>query len=130
MFAIPLLTIGLLGADRPPKLDEARIAFQKRLHGEWNGQAACEGQLVFKSDGMFERTNFGPGQMTVFGTWDIKWDMTPPTLRIFQTTSDAEGFVPQTEVGKLTYPHEKSFVFTIQDNSNNQTKRKFLRPKK
>jgi hypothetical protein len=130
MLVIPLLTLGILAADRPPKLDETHAAFQKKLYGEWNGQAACEGQIVFKSDGTFVRTNFGPGQMTASGTWEIKWDTTPPTLRMFQTTSDVEGFVPKTEVGKLTYPDEKSFVFTTQDNSNNQTKRKFLRPKK
>jgi hypothetical protein len=104
MLARPLLAIGILAADRPLNLDEAHAAFQKRLHGEWNGQAACEGQIIFKSDGTFRRTNYGPGQMTVSGTWEIKWDTTQPTLRMIQTNSDIEDFVQQTEEGKLTYP--------------------------
>ena len=130
MLAVTLLTFGLLGADRPPKIDEAHAALQKKLHGEWNGQGACEGQIVFKSDGTFRRTNFGPGHMTVSGTWEIKWDTTPPTLRMIQTTSELEGFVQQTEEGKLTQLDDKSFVFTTQEDSKNENPRKFSRPKK
>ena len=68
--------------------------------------------------------------MFVTGTWEIKWDTTPPTLRMIRTASDVEGFEKHTEEGKLIMLDNESFVLASDEDLKNGNQRKFSRPKK
>jgi len=64
-----------VGGDR----ENASVALEKKLHGEWKGGPGV-GEIVFRPDGTFERRNYSPGNHTLKGDWTLQWKALPPTL--------------------------------------------------
>lgn len=62
-------------------------ALEKMLLGTWDGPA-CGGDFTFNPDGTYELTSFTPGNNTLTGTWELRWDAIPPTLVLTCKTSD------------------------------------------
>jgi hypothetical protein len=83
--ALLLLLIACAPAQdsKPDKL----TALEKKILGTWYGPD-CGGDYTFKPDDTFTMVNFGPSDITLTGTWSIRWDALPPTLVITATTSD------------------------------------------
>src|SRR4051794_10527544 len=67
---------------------------EKKLHGTWYG-GDCVGELRLKADGTFERRGYSPGNNTLTGTWEIRWNSLPPTLKLTCTASDSADYVGQ-----------------------------------
>jgi hypothetical protein len=73
-------------------------ALEKKLLGSWKGQEpVCAGNMLFRADGTYEWTEFGPGGDNSTGTWKVRWDALPPTLVLTRRTSEE----PE-EDGKIT----------------------------
>jgi hypothetical protein len=66
------------------------------LHGGWKG-GACRGDWTFGADGTFELRHYSPGNNTITGTWEVRWNSLPPTMALTCKTSDAQDRFP---VGK------------------------------
>jgi hypothetical protein len=81
-------------AERPGK---ELAALEHKMLGTWKGQHGCAGNFVFRADGTYELTDYGPAPYDSAGTWKVRWDALPPTLVLTCKTSE----VPA-EVGKAT----------------------------
>ncbi len=96
--AATMLAVGLApaGAPAPPVKDRGKelAALEAKLVGAWEG-GGCDGHLVFRADGTYELTEYGPAADDSAGTWKVRWDALPPTLVLTCTTSE----IPE-EVGK------------------------------
>jgi hypothetical protein len=56
-------------------------ALEKKLHGDWEADDMdCVGELTLRADGTFERRHYSPGNNTLTGTWEMRWNALPPTL--------------------------------------------------
>jgi hypothetical protein len=55
-------------------------ALEQKMVGVWKGQGGCDGRLVFRANGTYELTGYGPGGNNSKGTWKVRWDELPPTL--------------------------------------------------
>jgi hypothetical protein len=115
MYPLAFLAVAVLPAAPLPPTKASRdlAALEKKLHGTWVGEAACQGGLVLRSDGTYARTNYGPGAANSSGTWTVRWDALPPTLVLDCKEADDPDEVRRDEVkvvrldnGKLafTYP--------------------------
>ena len=94
-------------ADQP---ENSPVALQKKLHGAWKGQSACQGDLTLRADGTFENANVGPGNVNLAGTWEVLWDALPPTLVMTCKTSDDPTVVGTKDVVKLIKLDDKELV--------------------
>ena len=73
-------------ADKPK---EPPVALEKKLHGAWEADDMdCVGDLTLRADGTFERKHYSPGNNTLTGTWEVRWNALPPTLVLTCKTSD------------------------------------------
>jgi len=72
-------------------------AIEQKLLGAWTGQTGCAGSFLFRTDGTFELTGYGPAPYDSAGTWKVRCDTHPATL--FLTCRSSE--VPE-EVGTTT----------------------------
>jgi hypothetical protein len=72
-------------------------ALEKKLLGAWKGQTGCDGHFLFRADGTYALTGYGPAPYDSGGTWKVRWDALPPTLVLTCKTSEVPG-----EVGKAT----------------------------
>jgi hypothetical protein len=72
-------------ADKPK---EPPVALEKKLHGAWECERDCVGDLTFRADGTFDRLRYSPGNNKLTGTWEMRWDALPPTLVLTCRTSD------------------------------------------
>jgi hypothetical protein len=72
--------------------ENVRPTLEKKLHGEWKGGPGV-GDIIFRSDGTFERRNYSPGDHTLKGTWELSWTSLPPTLVMTCTESTNPKFV-------------------------------------
>ena len=72
-------------------------ALEQKLLGTWKSQTGCAGNFLFRADGTYELTGYGPAPYDSAGTWKVRWDALPPTLVLTCKTSE----VPD-EVGKAT----------------------------
>jgi hypothetical protein len=63
---------------------------QEKLHGQWTGAGPCDGELILRDDGTFERRHFSPADVTVSGAWSLQWDALPPTLTLTVSGADSE----------------------------------------
>jgi hypothetical protein len=70
------------------KTKEPLAALEKKLHGAWECERDCVGDLTFRVDGTFERLRYSPGNNTLTGTWEMRWNALPPTLVLICKTSD------------------------------------------
>lgn len=65
-------------------------ALERKLHGYWEAEGDCIGNIRIHANGGFAWTGIGPGSVTRVGTWHILWDALPPTLVFVGTRSDDE----------------------------------------
>ena len=86
MVAAILLSLIAPVPPAPPK--EVTPAIEKKLVGDWKGEGPCDGRLFFRADGTFSRTDYGPGGISMTGTWKVRWDALPPTLILTQKIED------------------------------------------
>ena len=61
-------------------------ALEQKLLGQWEG-SGCDGNLLFRADGTYTLTDYGPGRCNFAGTWKVRGDTQPPTLVLTLTTS-------------------------------------------
>ena len=55
-------------------------AIEQKLLGAWTGQTGCAGSFLFRTDGTFELTGYGPAPYDSAGTWKVRCDTHPATL--------------------------------------------------
>jgi len=72
-------------------------ALEQKLLGAWKGQTGCAGNFLFRADGTYELTGYGPAPYDSAGAWKLRWDALPPTLVLTCKISE----IPD-EVGKTT----------------------------
>src|SRR5262245_23294084 len=69
---------------------------EQKLVGRWKGQIGCAGNFLFRADGTYELTNYGPAGHNSAGTWKVRSDDPPHILVLTCKTSDVEDEVGQT----------------------------------
>jgi hypothetical protein len=82
-----------LGKEREKEL----AALEKKMVGAWKGQSPCGGTFLFRADGTYELTGYGPAPYDTAGTWAVRWDALPPTLVLTCKTSEVAE-----EIGQIT----------------------------
>jgi hypothetical protein len=100
MVIVPAAAVLLVGLAQvvlaePPGKELAVL--EKKMLGAWKGQTGCDGNFLFRADGTYELTEYGPAPYDSAGTWQVRWDALPPTLVLTCKTSE----IPD-EVGKTT----------------------------
>jgi hypothetical protein len=70
-------------------------ALERKLVGAWKGETSCDGSFLFRADGTYELTGYGPAPYDSAGTWKLRGDVLPALLILTRKTSD----IP-CEVGK------------------------------
>ena len=116
MYPLTLFIAAVLPAAPLPPTKASRdlAALEKKLAGTWVGEAACQGGLVFRADGTYDRTGVGPGGTNSSGTWTVRWDGLPPTLVLTCKESDDPSDVGPTEV-KVVRLDDGALAFTAPD---------------
>lgn len=94
LFAI----LAVPAADKP---GDALTALERKLHGTWNGYGPCDGRLILKSDGTYERKLYGPSGSNCHGSWTLRWNALPPTLTLDCKKSDNPDYVGREMPWKL-----------------------------
>jgi hypothetical protein len=72
-----------------------------KILGTWKGQGGCNGDFVFRPDGTYQLTGFGPGGQNRKGTWKILGSAVPATLVLTWKTSAVGNKVSKTTKVKL-----------------------------
>ena len=72
-------------AEPPPKV---RPALDRKIVGVWEGQSGCAGNFVFRADGTYELTGYGPAPIDCSGTWKVQGDTLPAVLILNCKKSD------------------------------------------
>jgi hypothetical protein len=85
-------------------------ALEQKLLGIWKGKTGCDGQFVFRADGTYELTEYGPAPFDSAGTWKVRWDALPPTLVLTCRTSEVQDLVGKTTEVKLIKLDDKSLA--------------------
>ena len=93
--AVLLVGMAQLSLAEPPRKEVG--ALEQKLVGAWKGQSPCAGTILFRADGTYERTGYGPAAYDSSGTWKVRWDALPPTMVLTCKTSDGDD-----EIGKTT----------------------------
>ncbi len=112
--AAALLLVGLAQAVRiqPPARGRGLelAALEQKMHGGWKGQTTCDGRLVFRSDGTYELTEYGPANDDRKGTWKVRWDSLPATLVLTCKTSEVPDEIGKTTEVKLIKLNDRSLA--------------------
>jgi hypothetical protein len=98
-----LLAVPVRNADGPPVIET-------KLHGEWKG-GACQGTLILRPNGRFERSGYTPGNNKLSGTWKVRWDALPPTLVLKCDASDFDDNVGKSEEFVILQLDEKTLGY-------------------
>ena len=69
--------------------------------GVWKGETGCDGNFLFRADGTYELTEYGPAPFDSAGTWRVRWDALPPTLVLTCKTSEVPDLAGKTTEVKL-----------------------------
>ena len=113
MVVVPAAAVLLVGlaqmvlAEPPGK---ERAALEQKMLGSWKGQTTCDGRLLFRADGTYQLTEYGPAPYDTAGTWKVRWDALPPTLVLTCTSSEIPAEVAKTTEVKLVKLDEKSLA--------------------
>jgi hypothetical protein len=94
------------GKDRGKQL----AALEQKIIGEWKGQGGCDGRFVFREDGTYELTGYGPANDDSKGTWMVRWDALPPMLVLTCKTSEIEEEIGKSMEVKLITLDDKSLT--------------------
>src|SRR5262245_37446694 len=119
-----LLLLAVLSAPVPEvkaKLTEL-AALERKLHGEWQGQGGCIGDIAFHPNGKYRRTKQGPDGADSEGTWVIRWDALPPTLVLTCKTASDPNLVGKREM-KLILLEDDAFAYQYPKSSPIRYKR-------
>ena len=90
----------IISAQAAPRLKEAPIDLERKLHGVWYGPA-CGGDWTFGADGRFEVRHYSPGNKEFAGTWKVRWNALPPTLVLTCKTSDDPAYLKIDEASEV-----------------------------
>jgi hypothetical protein len=94
-----------------------RAALEQKLVGEWKGRIGCDGRFLFRANGTYELTEYGPAPDDSAGTWKVRWDALPPTLLLTCKTSEIADEVGKTTEVKLIKLDDKSLAIEAADQS-------------
>jgi hypothetical protein len=112
MPAAAVLLIGLAQAvwAEPPGKERAKelAALEQKIIGAWKGQTGCAGNFLFRTDGTYELTGYGPAPYDSAGVWKVRWDALPPTLVLTCKASEVEEEVGKSIDVKLMKLDEKN----------------------
>jgi hypothetical protein len=97
VLAAAVLSVGFAHTALADPPGNELAALEQKMLGTWKGQTTCDGRLVFRADGTYELTEYGPASDDSKGTWKVRWDALPATLVLTCKTSE----IPD-EVGKST----------------------------
>jgi hypothetical protein len=131
--AAAVLLVGLaqvIFADPPGEVRGKELAaLEQKMIGTWKGQTTCDGSLVFRVDGTFELTEYGPASDESKGTWKVRWDSLPATLVLTCKTSEIPDEVGETMEVKLIKLDDKSLAIEYA-NQNGSPSGHYTRVKK
>jgi hypothetical protein len=103
-----LLTSAFLAV--PLRIPYGPPAIEMMLHGQWQG-GDCQGKLVLRPSGRFERSGYSPGNNNLAGRWHVRWDALPPTLVLKCDTSDDATFVGRAEELLIMSLNDKTLAY-------------------
>lgn len=112
LFAVSLVLITSAHAADKPK--DAEAALQRKLHGVWKGPA-CGGDWTYKADDTFDAVHYSPGNNTLSGTWEVRWDALPLTLVRTCKASDDPDLVGKTWEVKLVELDDEALAYQYPD---------------
>jgi hypothetical protein len=116
--AIATLAPDRTGAAQANDAKKERAALEQKMVGEWKGRIGCDGRFLFRADGTYELTEYGPaGDADSAGTWKVRWDALPPTLVLTCKTSKIPNEVGKTTEVKLLKLDDKSLAIDAADQS-------------
>ncbi len=117
MVIVPAAAVLLVGLTQvvwaePPGKERGQelAALERKMVGAWKGQTTCDGRLVFRSDGTYELTEYGPASDASQGTWVVRWDSLPATVALTCKTSEIPNEVGKTTKVKLIKLDDKSLA--------------------
>ena len=99
--AAAVLLVGLAQAVLAERPEKELAVLEKKMLGAWKGQTGCDGNFLFRADGTYELTGYGPAPYDSAGTWKVRWDALPPTLVLTCKTSEVPDEVGKTMEVKL-----------------------------
>ena len=105
ILSIPFTQVAV-GSDR----ENASVALEKKLHGEWKGDPGV-GEIIFRHDGTFERRNYSPGNHTLKCGWTLQWTSLPPTLVLKCKESTNPKFVDSELLVSLMRLNDDKFAY-------------------
>ena len=117
MVIVPAAAVLLVGLAHvvlaePPGKERGKelAALEQKMLGAWKGQTGCAGNFLFRADGTYELTEYGPGPYDSAGTWKVRWDALPPTLVLTCKTSEIPDEVSKTTEVKLIRLDDESLA--------------------
>lgn len=69
---------------------KVRPSMDQKIVGVWEGRSGCAGNFVFRADGTYELTGYGPAPIDSSGTWKVQGDSLPAVLILKCKKSDLE----------------------------------------
>jgi hypothetical protein len=109
--------------------EEDLATMRQKLMGTWEGKGGCDGRLVFRADGTYELSDYGPAGHKSKGTWKVRWDSLPATLALTCKSSDIQDEVGQTREVKLIGLDDTNLTIAY-PNPNGSPSGKYARAKK
>jgi hypothetical protein len=98
--AVPALSADKIDAAKAHDANKELAALERKMHGAWKG-GGCDGRFLFREDGTYELTEYGPAADDSKGTWKVRWDALPPTLVLTCKTSESRDEIGKTMEVKL-----------------------------
>jgi hypothetical protein len=97
----------------PPVKERANelAALENKLLGKWKGQGGCDGRFVFRADGTYELTRYGPAGDNSAGAWRVRWDALPATLVLTCKSADFRAAIGKTMEVKLIKLDDNNLAF-------------------
>jgi hypothetical protein len=128
VLAVVLVGTGL-AAPVPFKRGKALTPLEKKMVGIWKGQGGCDGNFLFRADGTYEWTGYGPDNSESAGTWTVRGDSLPARLLLTCKTSVIPEEVGKTTEMKLTVLDQKNLAIDY-GSQNGSPSGKYARAKK
>ena len=127
--AAAVLLVGLAQAVLAEPPGNELAVLEKKMLGAWKGQTGCDGNFLFRADGTYALTGYGPAPYDSAGTWKVRWDALPPTLVLTCNTAEIADEVGKTTEVKLIKLDDKSLAIEYA-NQNGSPPGQYTRVKK